>query len=246
MKNCAYCEKNCSSTKEHIWPKSLIQKYEDRLSTYSKINNKFYFSDPVIKDVCKICNNPKLNKLDTYISSLYDEFFSLPLSPGEGTEIKYNYNLLLRSLLKISYNSSRTCGNSKIVDIHSRYKKYILEGGYCSNIMLRLQIVTSANIRVNGELSSDILDVATLRCADIAYDGRLSDQFIIRLVSINSFWFYIIISIEPEPKYKWQEFVQEFSSWKIQPGIKLVPSTKKNSSTRILKISRNVESRNKT
>jgi hypothetical protein len=236
MKICAYCELSCSPTKEHIWPSSIIRKYEPRLKTYNKRINKLYFGDLVIKDVCSQCNNVKLSKLDSYLSNLYDQFFAVPLYPGQSTEIEYDYNLLLRSLLKISYNSSRCFANSKIIKAHSRYRNYILDGGFCSNIMLRLQVVTSARMIINDELSDDLFDATLLRCAEIAYDGKLSDKFIIRLVAINSFWFYIIISVEPEFQYRWKEFLQAFSSWKIQSGIKLTPSYNKEIPTTKLKI----------
>lgn len=236
MKSCAYCQLSCSPTKEHIWPSSIIQKYESRLKTYNKKINSFHLGDPVIKDVCSQCNSVNLSKLDAYLSNLYDQHLSVALSPGQSTEIEYDHNLLLRSLLKISYNSSRSVGDSKIVKAHSRYRNYILDGGFCSNIMLRLQVVTSAKMIIDGELSDELFNVLGLRCVDVAYDGGLNEQFIIRLIAINSFWFYIIISVEPEPQYRWKEFVQEFSSWKIQPGIKLTPSNKKGISTKRLKI----------
>jgi hypothetical protein len=43
----------------------------------------------------------------------------------------------------------------------------------------------------------------------------------IRLVAINSYWFYIIISRKREPKHKWKKFLEGFSNWKIQPGLLL-------------------------
>jgi len=130
MKKCSYCNAGGSLTKEHIWPSSLIKKYEGGLRTYNKRNHNFHDSDPVIKDVCAECNNVKLSKLDAYLSSLYDDYFASPLSPGESTEIEYDYDLLLRSLLKISYNSSRASASPKIIQAHSHFRKYILNGGY--------------------------------------------------------------------------------------------------------------------
>jgi len=90
--------------------------------------------------------------------------------------------------------------------------------------MLRLQVVTAAKMLIDGKLSEDQLPVTQLRCADIAYDGYLCHRFNVRLVAINSFWFYIIISNKVESKHKWKLFVEGFSSWKIQPGIELMPS----------------------
>ena len=86
-------------TKEHIWSDCLIEKYED-LSTYSERENKFYKGDPTIKDVCSNCNNILLSKLDTYLCDLYDRLFHRILQPGESTRIEYDYDMLLRALLR--------------------------------------------------------------------------------------------------------------------------------------------------
>lgn len=104
MKKCAYCGHQEKLTREHIWPDSIVNKYEHHLDTYNKRTGNFYVGDPKIKDVCEQCNNVKLSILDTYLSDLYDKYFSEPLSPGDSTKIEYDYDLLLRSLLKISYN----------------------------------------------------------------------------------------------------------------------------------------------
>lgn len=76
MKNCAYCGKSEKLTKEHIWPNTLIKKYEDLL-TYNKNQNKFYKGDAVIKDVCSECNNIHLSKLDSYLSGLFDAYLKI-------------------------------------------------------------------------------------------------------------------------------------------------------------------------
>lgn len=223
MKKCAYCGSDSPLTKEHIWPDSLINKYNEVLKTYNKRTNAFYVGDPVIKDVCGICNNDNLSKLDTYISTLYDECFFNRLSPGDSASIDYNYDLLLRSLLKISYNSSRANSNEKTIKIHKQFAKYILKGSYRPNIALRLQIVTLSRKIIPGQDSEGTFETSQLRCADIPYDGKLSHRFIVRMVAINSYWFYIIMSHKSEPKNKWREFMEGFCSWKIQPGIIIKP-----------------------
>jgi hypothetical protein len=224
MKKCAYCDADGPLTKEHIWPKSIILKYEEPLKTYNKRKHNFNSSDPVIKDVCAQCNNEILSKLDSYLSNVYDECFYAPLSSGDSTSLKYNYDLLLRSLLKISYNSSRASASKEIIKAHKQHRNYILNGGYIANIMLRLQVVTPAKMLKNGKLSENNLNVTQLRCAHIAYDGHLSNRFFVRLVAINSFWFYIIITHKPEPAHKWKRFIECFGLWKIPIGIELSTS----------------------
>jgi len=99
MKRCAYCSVEGSLTKEHIWPSAIIRKYDEKLASYNKIIDGLVYSDPIIKDVCKNCKNVILSKLDAYLSKLYDKHLHDRLSPGDSTEISYDYDLLLRASL---------------------------------------------------------------------------------------------------------------------------------------------------
>jgi hypothetical protein len=191
--------------------------------TYNQRNNSFFAGDPVIKDVCANCNNIKLSQLDSYLSSLFDLHFKEILKPGEPATISYSYDLLLRSLLKISYNASRAFGNEKNTKTHAKFSKFILDGGYFSQIMLRLQIVTASK-RVNLESGNESeFSPKQLRCAQIAYDGPLAHRFLIKLVAINCYWFYLIIPFKTEREHKWREMLDGFSRWRIQPGVLVDP-----------------------
>lgn len=226
MKKCSYCDEVGALTKEHIWPSNIIKKYETKLASYNKKIDKLIYSDLVIKDVCAKCNNELLSKIDTYLSELYDTYLYQSLNPGDSTKIEFNYEMLLRALLKISYNSSRALGNEAVKRAHDKFRDYILNGGYITGIQLRLLVVTSAKVIVDGELLDQNFPVTQLRCADIAYSGILNHRFIIRLLAINSFWFYLIISKKPEKKDKWKKIVEGFSSCGIQPGIHIKPTMK--------------------
>lgn len=221
MKNCAYCEIECTPTKEHIWPKSLIEKYEQKLLAYNKRTNSLLPIQPMIKDVCANCNNVLLSALDSYLSGLYDNKLSGLLSPGDSASIQFNYELLIRSLLKISFNSARASSNNKALKAHSLHKKFIINGGHLFNAQLRLQIVTSSRaVNLDDDTSTDF-PVSQLRCCDINYTGKLSNRFIVRLIAINCYFFYIILSLKREPEHKWNQFIEGFSSWKIPIGIEL-------------------------
>lgn len=227
MKTCSYCGKAGQLTKEHIWPSNIIKKYEIKLASYNRKSNGFIHADPVIKDVCPQCNNVYLSKLDAYLSEMYDSFLYKCLDPGECTSINYSFELLLRSLLKISYNSARACGEDRVKIAHQKFTRFILNGGYHTGVKLRLLVVTSAKVMIDGELTHKKLPVTQLRCADISYDGVLSHRFTIRLVAINSFWFYLIISNKDEPKDKWAKFIDGFENWGLQSGIPIKPGSKK-------------------
>ena len=223
MKKCAYCGSLSQPTKEHIWPKNLISKNE-MTDVYNPKKNKFFPGEPVVKDVCATCNNESLSKVDGYLSDLYEENFKEVIKAGNSASLKYSYDLLLRSLLKISYNSSRAFGNNKNTRALEKFSKYILNGGYAPQVMLRLQIVTSSTL-INTETGeTGDFSPKSFRSATIPYDGALSHRFLIRLVAINSYWFFIIVPFKNELPHKWREMLAGFSSWRLRPGIVVEPS----------------------
>lgn len=190
---------------------------------YSKKTNKLFPGEPVIKDVCATCNNVSLSQLDGYLSSLYEEYLQNIVKAGSSVTLRYTYDLLLRSLLKISYNSSRAAGSEKHTKAHAKFAKYILNGGYAPQVMLRLQIVTSSiKVHVETGEAGDLIP-QILRCALIPYDGALNHRFLIKLVAINSYWFYLLIPFKTEPAHKWREMLDGFSRWRIQPGLVVEP-----------------------
>jgi hypothetical protein len=223
MKNCAYCGTESQPTKEHIWPRNLIEKNE-MTHAYNQKTNRLFSGEPVIKDVCAICNNVNLSNLDNYLSSLFENNLRHIVKAGTDASLDYSYDLLLRSLLKISYNASRAASSDKNTKAHFKFAKYILNGGYAPQVMLRLQIVTSSKkVDLDNGDQSDFLP-QLLRCGYIPYDGVLHHRFLIKLVAINSYWFYLIIPFKSEPKHKWREMLEGFSHWRIQPGVVIDPT----------------------
>ena len=220
MKTCAYCGKGSTLTKEHIWPSCLIEKYESLL-TYSKRKNSLYKGEPTIKDVCEHCNNVVLSKLDSYLSGIYDRHFERILLPGEAASLSYEYELLLRGLLKISYNSARAGASEKIIKAHKSFVNFIIRGGYCPPIELRLQVVTASRAINLDEGTESLLEPKHLRVAEVPYDGPLAQRFVVRMVAFNCFWFFLAFPHKAEQPHKWKEFIAGFTAWKMNVGIKL-------------------------
>lgn len=223
MKVCAYCLLESGLTKEHIWPRTLIQKY-DSLITYNPRKHNFYIGEPVVKDVCATCNNTHLSKLDNYLSYLYDASFAKILAPGEDVIFSYQYDLLLRSLLKISYNSSRAFREKSDISVLSDFSEYILHGGNSQKVIIHLQIVTASKMMNadTGEFLGDLSPI-NLRCGWVPYDGALCKHFLVRFVAINSFWFYLILSRKNEEDSRWNAFIDGFRMWKTPRGILVNP-----------------------
>jgi hypothetical protein len=63
---------------------------------------------PVVRDVCRQCNNVRLGTLDHYGASLYRSSFRHPVRIQTEVAFAYDYNKLLRWLLKLAYNDERS------------------------------------------------------------------------------------------------------------------------------------------
>lgn len=200
IKKCAYCGGVEKLSREHVFPNGIIQRFNEKLVSYNDKTDVSFKGDLVIKDVCSSCNNGTLSELDAYLCSVYDQCMSLAILPGKDVTLAYEYDQLLRSLLKISFNSARGSSNgSKAVKAYRNLIPYIVGDVLAApNVMLRLQIVTSAK-RYNTDTKQidGLLKAQLLRSAKIAYDGPLKSRFIVRLVAINSFWFYLIVPTKP-------------------------------------------------
>lgn len=218
MPICAFCKRDAPATKEHVWPRALIDKYES-LITYNPVINKMIRADPIVRDVCAECNNKSLSQLDSYLAELFDEHFAAVIEAGESVSLTYHYERLARALLKISFNSSRAVTNPLMRKVHEPFASFILNGGYRPRLEIRLQIVTTAKA-VNSETGAvNVLRPEFMRCGVIAYDGPMSSRFVIRMVAINSFWFYLVLQVKSEKPHKWAQFTQELSGWKTPLGI---------------------------
>lgn len=113
--NCPYCRETIEGkryrTKEHIIPNGLISLYPEQDITF--LNDKSFIDNNglTINDVCNICNNGTLSDLDGYGNGLIrNNFlcsFGIHNNYNNEFDIKLNYHLLSRWLLKIAFNTER-------------------------------------------------------------------------------------------------------------------------------------------
>ncbi|WP_018211970.1 hypothetical protein [Desulfitobacterium hafniense] len=190
---CAYCSENRKLTREHVWPNGIIQRvnYEAR---YSEQAGKFFGADQVISDVCEECNNGVLSNLDTYICSMFDHYFANFIQKGEFVNFHYNYDLLARWLLKISYNSSRSTGED--VNLLKNYVPYIMGKSECPDdtFSIRIELVSPSVNNIDKNMKK--LFPMSARCCRIKFQGIQLNWCTIRLVSINSYYFWLIFTPE--------------------------------------------------
>jgi hypothetical protein len=106
-RTCAFCGKASDLTNEHVFPE-CFRKTVDAITTAKTTGGeKAILSALEIHDVCARCNNGPLSLLDQYFCSLNEQFFSKIVRPGQRVRFEYDFDLLLRMLLKVGYNVAR-------------------------------------------------------------------------------------------------------------------------------------------
>mgnify|MGYP005990257315 CR=1 FL=1 len=221
---CAFCRDQKNLSREHIFPNGVIRKFEYDMLSYTDKSDKMFKADLVVKDVCESCNNGTLSKLDSSFVQLYEDFIRTPLLPGSNAEFNFDYNLLLRELLKISFNSARASADGfKAVKALKKYVPYILGKVHeASDVMLRLQIVTSSKkLNTKTNKFEGMMEAELLRSCKIDYKGPQHSSFIIRLVALNSFWFYLIVPLKKISASKEEAFLSGFLDFFNLKGVPL-------------------------
>jgi len=162
---------------------------------YHRKNENFFRGELTIRDVCDECNNGELSKLDNYICELYDRYFHRIVKQSGSIVFKYDQNRLLRWLLKISFNSARSNGSDS--EELRGLSTYILSGTQvpCS-VSLRAELVKpSRNLNyVKGNGSKKYIEPNSVRCCRIESQLGMVPGATLRLVSINSYYFWIVVS----------------------------------------------------
>jgi hypothetical protein len=104
---CVYCEKDGPLTKEEVFPKFLALKAGFNIVVNRKWGLKPLRLPPVLRDVCRNCNNVVLGQLDSYVSTLFKDYFLTSIPSLVNIQFQYDFQLLHRWLFKVAYNSAR-------------------------------------------------------------------------------------------------------------------------------------------
>ena len=191
---------------------------------------KTFSGDMTIKDVCRECNNGPLSKLDAYFCQVYDKYFAHVPKPGKSIEIRYDFSLLMRWLLKISYNSSRTTGID--ADLLSRYTP-VLISEYPTSPIYAAAFVGTAKAgwlkKPNTKKRVKIEPMGT-RCGPVLIPGvDYHEWCALRTVVINGFMFTILLMRQPtvEPDVATEVFSRIYGVPLSPDGVIRIPSPKK-------------------
>jgi hypothetical protein len=224
-RTCVYCGSNDLS-KEHVWPKSLISAMRVEMAAYSGKRNHVVDGEPVIRDVCRSCNEGALSLLDNRFVRL-TEMHGLLNEPPSGQGVRFEFSepsVLLRMLLKVSFNSSRTDGRPEIALLHKRFIPFIMgSSSFCPKVQVRLQVVTcSTEVDLKtGERKT--VCPKMLHCREVAPVGsKRLERFVFKWVMIASNWFLIIFSKKKEePTHIWKEMETQLPTWLHLSGKKI-------------------------
>lgn len=109
---CAYCKQETIPTREHVIPAFLYKfqkEFESKVVGWNEVAEKMVGGEQTVRDVCQVCNGLKLSPLDDYGKKLLIENGILKQNYDKlSIDFNHNYDCLVRWLLKISFNSSRT------------------------------------------------------------------------------------------------------------------------------------------
>ena len=123
MTICAYCGQDRKATREHVIPSFLYsfqKELEQSVVGWNEVAGRTIKGEAKIKDVCAECNNGNLSLLDAYGKKFLSDSGLLVRNYSKtNLSLKYDYQLLLRWLLKLSFNSARADGiHAPIFDQH--------------------------------------------------------------------------------------------------------------------------------
>lgn len=194
-RSCAYCGKPGPLTREHLWPAGIIQRAGVRYAYLGK-QEKYVDAELKIKDVCGECNNGPLSALDSYACDLFDKQFSRQARKHESRNFVYDYESLLRWLLKISYNVARA--NDSDGPVLSPLKEFMIAGlgAPPQHVQVRLELIhPSPNPRwTPGSSLPREIPASTVRCARVLMPDNPLPGTTLRLVALHSYYFWVSVT----------------------------------------------------
>jgi len=194
---CAYCRTHGETlTREHLFP-AFLDRLHPRYTVHlsSAFPGVVTSKAPVIRDVCKRCNNVRLGELDRFASALCEKYRRHLVKPGESGYFEYDYHTLCRWLWKLSYNKARTGDDDRTT--YEPLVPYILRDSpsppFPQAVLVGVIRADEATERERAVLHSRFIYPRLIRLALLARGGVFATTIRVgRLVSINSYMFWLI------------------------------------------------------
>jgi len=189
-------------TREHLFPKALDElicaPYKETQYFSERIPSKFVESELKVRDVCANCNNNILGQLDAYATQWAREHATRHFSHEESGFISFEYDKLLRWLLKFTFNFARVHSDfSGDADLLRRFRGYILgQAKRPPRIRLSAGLVysyvpTAEEAKFRG--SSEAIHPDAIRSSLVITKIKSQYKFTVRRVSIGAFSFLILV-----------------------------------------------------
>ncbi len=197
-KKCAYCELPRRLTREHIWPNGFLRRGDFGLK-FSARAGRAFAGDLIVRDVCEICNNGPLSRLDSYACRLYDTNFGHFPEHFAPVSFAYDYGKLTRWLLKIAFNSARAQAHQDS-EILGTYRPVILAEGDCCPLYANffLALVGPGMLDFPGARPNQKIYPKAARSGPVIVPGVSGYQHVsTRMVMINAYFFALILSRTP-------------------------------------------------
>jgi hypothetical protein len=191
---CAYCGSVTDLSNEHLFPKFLHERSQGSMISVARtaVGDKAVGGELKIGDVCMRCNNGPLASLDNYVCNLHDRFYRAIVHSGDRVDFRFEFERLLRWLLKTAFNIARARGGA--IESSTDLANYILNGtkrpkGFRVFLQLIIPTPTSSREWLNmpnvpeippAPARVDFLDVRILVGFNIAF-----------ILSQNSYLFHV-------------------------------------------------------
>src|SRR5580765_8373384 len=219
-KECAYCGSAGPFTADHVWPKCFLDRFGRHAAHFSVRGKRVHGADYVVIDVCETCNAERLSPLDSYFCRLYDEYFFHLHDFDSTVTFRYDFSLLVRSLLKIAYNSARQ-------GLSNPYPLAALQGFITGRDSCPMQLAIFAEIvspSMVPQSDGSICKVMPNMYRSILgrFLGPGGDRILLRMVSVNSYYFHLIVPLATLTQEEFESVVTKFAE-NIRGVVRLSP-----------------------
>ena len=194
---CAYCRTHGETlTREHLFP-AFLDRLHPRYTVHlsSAFPGVVTTKAPVIRDVCKRCNNVRLGALDRSASALCEKYLRRLVKPGESGYFRYDYHTLCRWLWKLSYNKARTGDDDRT--LYEPLVPYILGDSpapaFPETALVGVIRAEEATEKERAVLRSRFIYPRLVRLGLLERAGVFAATVRVgRLLSVNSYMFWLI------------------------------------------------------
>lgn len=196
-----------------------------------RLEKKLISGEPTVKDVCANCNNVVLSRLDAYACNLYRRYFHKIADIGDQLDFEYEYDHLLRLILKINFNSARANLAADLEQLR-KLRWYIIgmkRRPKRAALLLSLTYRHSYPSEVKEKALQKGVHLSEFHEPDMLRFGHFTIQspqwnpMIARTAFFQSFAFFVLVLEDKEPAITLDKHISLMLSH--LSGVKLIPQS---------------------